>query len=576
MSDATEQAGGGRPRRSQDEDAALWDRFRGKPGEDVKATAIHRLKIAGSAPDGFGLHMRQIVPADELRGEMLLRGIWRIGMDRLVLTDGAAPWSQTLPGRHFADRLHRFDWLSDLFTQGEAGGDRARLLVDDWIENFGRFDGFSWRLGCAGDRAWNWMRCGAALFEHGDEAACELRLETLSRQVRHVLSMVDSEVEPLGTWRGSVLGVAHAICLGRGKGLEDAEMRLETACTAHFFPDGGHVSRSPARAARCLADLITLEDLLTRSDREIPDFLSTWITRIGGMVAFFKASDGALAPFNDGDERRPEAVDAVLQHLPTPPRRFSVAPKSGFHKLEKQGTWLVLDAGQAPEPPFGDRAHGGALGFELHDGGARIVTSCGSSPEVDVDFQAAVRRTSAHSTLIIEDEDSSRFVTNEETRLLYPEGPDGISAKRLEEAAEIWLDAQHGGYKHLYGLLHRRRLFMSGDGARLTGEDSLARPVSAGEADDDNMLSYAIRFHLHPTITAMMSGDAIILNSELGVKWRFKTSHARARLEPTIYLGRGIVERSEQIVLSGKASPDSDGSAPPNCIRWAFLKANNT
>ena len=70
-----------------------------------------------------------------------------------------------MPSRHYANRLHRFDWLADLFTQGDAGADRARYLVDDWIENFGRFDGFTWRTGCAGDRVWNWMRCGAALFE---------------------------------------------------------------------------------------------------------------------------------------------------------------------------------------------------------------------------------------------------------------------------------------------------------------------------------------------------------------------------------------------------------------------------
>ncbi|MCF6329775.1 MAG: heparinase II/III family protein, partial [Henriciella sp.] len=184
-----------------------------------------------------------------------------------------------------------------------------------------------------------------------------------------------------------------------------------------------------------------------------------------------------------------------------------------------------------------------------------------------------VRRTSAHSTLIIDDQDCSKFATNEETRLLYPDGPDGISAKRLEEADEIWLDAQHGGYKRDFGLLHRRRLFMSGDGSRLTGEDSLARPVSAGVAENEDLISYAIRFHLHPTVSAMTSGDAIGLTSDLGVKWRFKTSHARARLEPPIYLARGIVERSEQIVLSGKAHPNSDGSSPPNCIRWAFLKA---
>lgn len=571
MSDAHKQDGL-KPRRSEEDDIALWDRFRGKPGEDVKASAVHRLKIAGTGPDGFGLHMRQVLPADELRGEMLMRGVWRIGMDRIVLPDGEAPWAHAIPSRHFGDRLHRFDWLADMFTQGEVGADRARLLVDDWIENFGRFDGFTWRVGCAGDRVWNWMRCGSALFEQGEDAACEMRLDTLGRQVRHVLARVEAEIEPNARWRGHALGVAQAICLNRGKGLEEAELRFETECTAQFLPDGGHVSRSPARAARCLADMLTLKDLLLRSERAVPEFLSRWIERVGGMVAFFQASDGALAPFNDGDERLPDQIDAVLSHFEKPPRRFSVAPKSGFHKLEKNGTLLILDAGQAPELPFGDRAHAGTLGFELYDKDARLVTSCGCSPEVDIDFQAAVRRTSAHSTLIIRDEDSARFASNEETRLLYPDGPDGISAKRLEEADEIWLDAQHGGYKREFGLLHRRRLFMASDGSRLTGEDSLARPVSAGEAEDTASVPYAIRFHLHPTVSAMTSGDAIILTSDFGAKWRFKTSHAKARIEPTIYLGRGIVERSEQIVLNGRATPDSDGSEPPNCIRWAFLK----
>lgn len=560
-------------KRSDAEDAAIWDKFAGRPGEDAKVSAVHRLRIAGSAPDGFGLHMRQIIPADELRGAMLMRGIWRIGMDRLTVDDGTAPWNSSMPSRHYANRLHRFDWLADLFAHGEGGADRARYLVDDWIENFGRFDGFTWRTGCAGDRVWNWMRCGSALFESGDPEARENRLEALGRQARHVLALVDSELEPKARWRGSTLAVAHALCLGRGKGLDDAEMRLESECTAQFFPDGGHVSRSPARALSCLADLITIHDLLSRSDREIPEFLTRWIARIGGMVSFFKAGDDALMPFHDGDERWPEAVDAVLEHMATPPRRFSVAPKSGFHKLQKGQTVLVLDAGAAPESPFGDKAHAGALGFELHDGPARLITSCACSPEIDIAFRAAVRRTSAHSTLILGDMDSSRFVTNEDTRLLHPQGPEGISAKRLEEDSEIWLDAQHGGYKREFGLLHRRRLFMAGDGSRLTGEDSLARPVSAGATEEEAPIVYALRFHLHPTVTAVMTGEAIVLQSELGVKWRFKTSHAKAKLEETIYLGRGIIERSEQIVLSGTASPNSDGSSPPNCIRWAFLKA---
>ncbi|MEM8617343.1 MAG: heparinase II/III family protein, partial [Pseudomonadota bacterium] len=509
---------------------------------------------------------------DPMRGEAILAGRWRIGMERVVLPGGEAPWGDTLPSRHFADRLHRFDWLADLLTLNEGGADRARFLLDDWISNFGRFDGFSWRIGCAADRVWNWMRCGAQIFEVGTEAECALRLETLQRQIKHVLTLASSTSDMRAVWRASVIDVAQSISLARGKQLDDALYNLETLCTAHIQPDGGHVSRSPLRGLQTLIDLLTLEDLLQRSDRPVPEFLSRWIQRLAGMVAFFQAGDGALLPFHDGSEARIEAVSAALNATPETPRRFSVAPKSGFQKLQKGDTTLVLDAGLAPDLPFADAAHAGPLSFELYDGEARLVTSCGFSPEVDLDFQAAVRCTSAHSTLILDKEDACRFQLNELSDLLYPLGPEGISSKRLEEADEIWLDAQHGGYKRDFGLLHRRRLFMASDGRRLIGEDSLARPVSVGQTEDEAPIPFAIRFHLHPSVTAMTAGDVIVLTSDLGVTWRFKTSHARARLEKTIYLARGAVENSEQIVLEGLADPNSDGSAPPNAVRWAFLR----
>lgn len=563
---------GSQSRRSPDEDADLWIRLTGKAGQEITASPIHRLKIAGSAPDGFGLYPRPVAPPDALRGESLMRDVWRIGMAKVDMTGGRPPWSQPLPSRHFADRVHRFDWLGDLFTQGETGADRARVLVDDWIENFGRFNGFAWRAGCTADRIWNWMLAGPGLFEIGEDEAIHDRLEVFGRQVRHVEALHDDCSEPAARWRISIVLVAHAVALRRGKGLDDAFARLENECTAQLLPDGGHVSRSPARGLRSMLDLCVLRDLIERSERTMPAFMSSWIERLGGMIGFFRAGDGALPPFNDSQEALPETVDAAVACMGASPRRFTVAPKSGFHKLHKGTTSLILDAGRAPEQPFGDGAHAGALGFELHDGDARLVTSCGYSPEVDIDWQAAVRRTGAHSTLILSNEDSAPFQRNDETGLSFPEGPEGISAKRLEEADEIWLDAQHGGYKKSFGLLHRRRLFMSGDGRRLTGEDSLARPVSQGESDTDRLIPFVVRFHLHPTVSATMGDSSIRLVTDSGSVWRFKTSHEAARLDKTIYLARGIVEQSLQIVLSGRAEPDSDGSSPPNAVRWAFLK----
>ncbi len=555
-----------------DVDAALWRRFAGAPGDDVKATPVYRLKLAGAAPSGFGLHLRRVAPVDRLRGEALIRDVWRIGNIRIERQSGASPWDAPAPTRHYADRLNRFDWLGDLFSQGEAGADRARFLVDDWIERFGKFNGFAWRFGPTVDRVWNWLLCGADLFDVGEDAARQARLETLGRQLRHIEASFDATPDIAAQWRGACVLIAADICLFGGRRLVDATDRLEQQCTANILPDGGHVSRSPERLLWALADLMTLRDVFERAGRAVPAFVDKWIPRMGAMVGFFRMGDGGLAPFNDGGEGRAHVVDAVLDALPAPPRRFSFAMKSGFQKLEKGGLQLVLNAGAAPERPFGLSAHAGPLGFELSDGAVRLVTSCGFSPDVNVNWQAAVRGTGAHSTLLVSGRDACRFTVDEPTRLRRPEGPEGITAKRLEEQDEIWLDAQHGGWKEAFGFLHRRRLFMAADGGRVSGEDSLVRPISLGIAEDPKLISFEIRFHLHPAVTAITVGDAIRLISETGRSWRFKTSHSGARLEPSRYLARGRVEKTEQIVISGRADPNGDGSSPPNCVRWAFLR----
>ncbi len=571
LSDIGEEFQADRTRTSSD-DAALWRRFRGVAGEDAKVSTLQKLKLTGSAPTGYSLHLKNLLPPDDRRGEALLRDVWRIGQQRIVLQPGQSPWSVEMPSRHFADRVHRFGWACDLLAQGEAGKARLIALTDDWVSKFGKFHGFAWRLEPTTSRCWNWLRCGSDLLEAGNDAVRTARLESLSRQLRYIQETLGAANDPKSRWLGAVVLVAGSLCLRAGSGLGDALDRLEAECTAQILPDGGHVTRSPAHVLTALIHLQTLSDALQRAGRPVPDWMDRWIPRIGAMLAFFQAGDGALNTFHDGDESRPEVVNAALDRLSAPPRKFMFAPKSGFQKVEKGDLRLVLDCGEAPPRPFGDHARAGALGFELSDGPARIVTSCGYSAEVNVDWQAAVRRTSAHSTLILGGRDSGVFIVNDETRLRALIGPEGIAAKRLEEAAEIWLDAQHAGYKAAYGLLHRRRIFISGEGDRLTGEDSLVRPVAQTPADDKKPIPFEIRFHLHPTVTAMMGKDAIRLMCDTGHVWRFRTSHEGARLEKTVYLARGIVEQPEQIVLAGFADPNGDGSQPPNCIRWAFVR----
>lgn len=562
-----------RRRRTAEEDAALWKRFRGTLGEPVRAPATTWLKlVSATAPDFDWAALRPSLPPDTLRGDALRRGIWRFGLERYELGPDDLPWDVSGATLHYLDRIHRFNWMVHLAAQGPEGASRAAWLVDAWIDEFGRFDGFAWRPGPTADRVWNWMQCAWLLFDGTQEAAEKLRQQALRRQIAQLESMADASSDVAARFRTFCILALRGALLGDGERANQALDQLESECSAQILPDGGHVSRSPERLLSALLDLITVRDTLRAKGLDEPGFLAKWLPRMGAMVNFFRCQDGGLHPFNDGGEARPELVDAALGALDEPPRRFAFSPKSGFQKLERGETRILLDVGRAPDQPFGDMAHAGALGFELAEGACRIITSCAFSNAVNVDWQAAVRRTGAHSTLVLGGRDNTGFGVNEATGLLSPVGPDGISAKRLEEADEVWLDAQHSGYKEGFGLLHRRRLFLAGDGSRLTGEDSLVRPVSREIREDERPIGFEIRFHLHPTVTALMGRGAITLECESGARWRFKTSHAGARLERSVYLGRGTVEHPEQIVISGRADPNGDGSEPPNCVRWAFVK----
>ncbi|MEM7766567.1 MAG: heparinase II/III family protein [Pseudomonadota bacterium] len=561
--------------RSAGEDAALWARFRGVHGEPVKPAGKSWLKLVPSTPPSFDwTAFAPIDRHDARQASRILRRTWTVGLERFSLEPDDLPWAIEGASHHFLDRVHRFDWLPSLMASGPDGEALGLELVNAWIASHGRFDGFSWRAEPCADRIWHWMRCGAPLLQTEDGAIIHDRQDCLLRQIDHLEGLLDTPQPADARLRGACILVVMAVLQADDTALTAALERLDTECAAQILPDGGHGSRAPEKLLGAAIDLLAVRGALVAKGHETPKAMTKWLSRMGAMLAFFQAGDGALDPFNGGSEGQAADVQAAIDTIDPAIRKFSFSPKSGYQKLERGPLRLLLDVGSAPADPFADCAHSGALGFELGDGRDRLVTSCGYCDAVNVDWQAAVRRTSAHSTLVLGGRDSAAFAKNAATGLLQATGPDGVSAKRLEESDEIWLDAQHSGYREMFGLLHRRRLFMAGNGDRLTGEDSLARPVSEPEAEDAHPVQYDIRFHLHPGVEAVADRDSIRIVSESGNRWRFKTSHPGAKLEPSIYLGRGTVERTQQIVLAGRADPNGDGESPENCVRWAFVRDN--
>lgn len=555
---------------------AQWLELTGKSGMAINVSPVHRLRISGPGPGGFTALPKDNRPARRARGEAILAGRWKFGAAHIETPQGHAPWGPAFPSIHFADRIHRFHWLRDLASLGGTGEARARALLVAWSETYGKWDNFAWRLSVTADRLINWLTAGPGLFTPLVGADRESVMETIGRQLRHLHFSATEEADPISRFR-----IAVAMCLGGaatddGRRTLDAGLAmLEVECAAQILPDGGHASRSPEALAEAMLDIQTVEELLLRLGLNAPAFLTKLQPRMAAMLSFFQEADGGLLPANGGGDSSNGIGQAAMRPHGGVNSKFSFARLSAYQRVQAEGLTIYLDAGPGPERSNGVQAHAGALSLTVDDGQERLITSCGSTSDLDPIVRDAARRTAAHSVLSLNGEDSAVFVVDPNTGVRVPDGPAQLAIRRMEEGDQYLLEGQHGGWRVRHGLIYRRRLYVAMNGGRITGEDSLSRPMSEAAASfPSGLIPFEIRFHLHPDVEVANGPDDRTVFLGLPKRqrvWRFR-SETLLSVENSRYWGGEVVRKTRQLVIRGVADPGADGSQAPNRVRWALSR----
>jgi uncharacterized heparinase superfamily protein len=128
--------------------------------------------------------------------------------------------------------------------------------------------------------------------------------------------------------------------------------------------------------------------------------------------------------------------------------------------------------------------------------------------------------------------------------------PDIVTSRREETNGQIWLDLSHNGYEEGFGLIHRRRLYLSANGEDFMGEDHLV-----GKGGN----SFALRFHLHPgvQVSITQNGQAALLKLAKGSFWRMRVQGGDLALAESAAIGAGgKVRRTQQLVILGAIESD--------------------
>lgn len=544
---------------------------RRKFGRWLLGSHLYSLTLGYGTPKSFFAVAPDSWPGDVTVGQRLLAGefLARGSAGPVAPESGDPPWQRAGAPTLWLDALNGFGWLRDLRDCGDASAAQLAVrLVDDWTHREWRWSPITWRREVLAERIVSWIRHYDWLATAADPGFAARLVFSLARQRTHLKRALRSGLvghEAVAALKALVF--ADIAFLRDGKSyensLEQTLTRLARFVKRYVMHDGIVAERAPHLQLAVLRHLLDVRAALSSAERRAPAELVAAIDRMAPMLRFFRHGDGGLALFNGAWEGDRTLTDLVLARSGSGEGAPTMALASGFQRLAAGTSLVIVDAGSPPGRGMDGIAHAGTLSFEMSAAHERLIVNCGSYPGALRDWRHFMRYTAAHSTAVVDDTNSTEITDH--GALEYRAG--NVLVDRAENEGAQWLDMSHDGYRSLYGILHRRRLWLSPDGGDLRGEDTFVGPEGRPVTVPDRR--FILRFHLHPAVKATLaqSGQAVLMRLPSGRGWRLRASGAGIGLAESIYLGEeGRVRRTEQIVLVGQVP--LEGST----VKWALTR----
>ena len=550
---------------------------KGGPGESRKfgrwllGSRLYSLTLGFGTPKSFFAVAPDTWPGDSAGGQRLLAGelLARGSAGAVAPEADDPPWQRAGASALWLDQLNGFGWLRDLRDCGDPGAAAfAARLVDDWIEREWRWSPITWRREVLADRIVSWIRHYEWLASAADSGFAARFVFSLARQRLHLKRALRRGLVGHEAVAGLKAMVFADLAFVREakrfeRSLDHNLARLARFVKRYVLHDGIVAERAPHLQLAVLRHLLDVRAALASAERRAPAELIAAIDRLAPMLRFFRHGDGGLALFNGAWEGERMLTDLVLARSGSGEAAPTMALASGFQRLAAGTSLVIADSGSPPGRGMDGIAHAGTLSFEMSAAHERLIVNCGTYPGAPRDWRLFMRYTAAHSTAVVDDTNSTEVTDH--GALEYRAG--NVLVDRAENDGAQWLDMSHDGYRSLYGIIHRRRLWLSPDGGDLRGEDTFSGPEGKPVTVPDRR--FIVRFHLHPAVNATLaqSGQAVLMRLPSGRGWRLRASGAGIGLAESIYLGEeGRVRRTEQIVLVGQVP--MEGST----VKWALTR----
>jgi uncharacterized heparinase superfamily protein len=541
-----------------------------------------RLSGMGTQATGFVSQPEPRTIGSFAKGKQLAAGNFQFG-GHLVQAEGSSIWEITPPDAMFEAELNGFTWLDDLAAVGDR---KSRLMaqdwVNEWIDQYGRGRGLGWSPDLTGRRLIRWINHALFLMNGQTPETNDVYYKSLAHQTAYLGRRWSVASRGLPRFE-ALTGLLYAsLSLG---GMErfaaPSTNALARECADQIDAEGGIPTRNPEELLEVFTLLTWAAAALADAGRTpLPAHLDA-IERIAPTLRALRHADGGLARFHGGGRGLDGRLDHALSNSGVKASHHEMLAM-GFARLSGGRTTVVVDASAPPARNASRAAHASTMAFELTSGRRALIVNCGSGAPFGAEWRRAGRATPSHSTLSIDGVSSAKLTAQPQGEFLTS-GPLKVTEQRTTSDDACAIIASHDSYCKDYGLTHVRKMDVSLDGRRVTGEDTLAALSDPDrvrfEAHMDKIslqgVPYSIRFHLHPEVDVSldMGGTAVSLALKSGEVWVFRPSFAaKMTIDPSVYLEKGRLKprASKQIVLSSRVMEYASQ------VSWSLAKAQDT
>lgn len=555
-------------RLSDDKGLSLAERIANRFYRLTWRTPIHAMRLKGKYPLKLLAVPTDPMPGDKRAGQALRAGYFLFrGLKQPI--DTLDFNALDLPPA-FQDYIHSFRWLRDLAAAAprEQCAPIAEAIVRKWLEvHAERPSEPAWRADNAGWRIFYWASHAPLILSSGDLVYRSLVLNSIARTARHLDRGAEKApvgIQRLVAWCGIV--AASLLIPGGGPRQVFGEAGLRRALDTTFHPDGGTISRSPVAQLDGIMLLAMLRSVYDSRNEDAPLFLGEALARTVPALLGITHGDGGLGSWQGAGAIDPTHVEAVIAATGVRTRPLRQARDWGYQRLSMGSTVLLADAAPPPVAKLADAGCASTGAIEISDGEDRLVVNCGGAAlagaNLPADLAQALRTTAAHSTLVLDDSNSTAIL---------PDGTLGrgvteVELNRQELEGGSRLELSHDGYARRIGYIHRRLLLMAADGQEIRGEDML---LPAPRRRKPPVVPFVLRFHLAPGVEPTLTGDAqgALLRIEGGALWQFRAGSGKLSVEESIWVdGAGRPHGCQQLVLSAEAEPGGTSTG------WLFKR----